>query len=503
MHRRVVERVVGAARRAESRPPARTPCRPGAAPPRGPAAPGKAPCPRDGRRCSWPASRPRPATYCNSFTDAVLTSTPTALTQLSTTWSSAFLSVGWCTSCWYWPTPIDLGSIFTSSASGSCSRRPIDTAPRTVTSWSGSSCARHLGRRVDRSARFVDHHDLDAAQAPLAGELAHEGLRLAPRGAVADGDGLDAMLLAQPLQRRRGLVDLLVGLGRVDDVVRLQIALAVDHRDLAAGAEPGIDRQHPLAAERRLQEQRAQVVGEHLDRLGVGALLEHQPHVDLDRGLEQALVGIGDRQVELARERRLGRHDHLVARQILGRVAVDLQRHAQKALGLAAPQGQQAVRRQRLGFLAKVEVVLELCALLLLARQHGADDDAPFERLLAQGGPHLGALGHHLGHDVARARPGRLDVGHLLGRIDERRRQLLARLGEQLLRQDLSASGSSPRSRAMVARVRRFGLYGRYRSSSSVFDSVATILASSAAVSLPCFPISPSTVCLRASSSPR
>ncbi len=48
-------------------------------------------------------------------------------------------SGAWLTSCWYWPTPMDLGSIFTSSASGSCSRRPIETAPRTVTSWSGNS----------------------------------------------------------------------------------------------------------------------------------------------------------------------------------------------------------------------------------------------------------------------------------------------------------------------------------------------------------------------------
>ena len=34
---------------------------------------------------------------------------------------------------------MDLGSILTSSASGSCSRRAIDTAPRIETSRSGSS----------------------------------------------------------------------------------------------------------------------------------------------------------------------------------------------------------------------------------------------------------------------------------------------------------------------------------------------------------------------------
>jgi hypothetical protein len=35
---------------------------------------------------------------------------------------------------------MDFGSILTSSASGSCSRRAIETAPRIVTSRSGSSC---------------------------------------------------------------------------------------------------------------------------------------------------------------------------------------------------------------------------------------------------------------------------------------------------------------------------------------------------------------------------
>jgi hypothetical protein len=68
-----------------------------------------------------------------------LSSTPTWFTQLSTTSSSLSTSIGACTSCWYCPTPIDFGSIFTSSASGSCSRRAIDTAPRTETSSFGNS----------------------------------------------------------------------------------------------------------------------------------------------------------------------------------------------------------------------------------------------------------------------------------------------------------------------------------------------------------------------------
>ncbi len=80
-----------------------------------------------------------PDTRASSGADAVFTSTPTAFTQSSTTASSERASWVWDTSCWYWPTPIDFGSIFTSSASGSCRRRAIETAPRSDTSSSGSS----------------------------------------------------------------------------------------------------------------------------------------------------------------------------------------------------------------------------------------------------------------------------------------------------------------------------------------------------------------------------
>ena len=81
----------------------------------------------------------KPDTRDSSGADAVFRSTPTLLTQSSTTASSVRASALWLTSCWYWPTPMLFGSIFTSSASGSCSRRAMLTAPRRLTSSSGSS----------------------------------------------------------------------------------------------------------------------------------------------------------------------------------------------------------------------------------------------------------------------------------------------------------------------------------------------------------------------------
>ena len=80
-----------------------------------------------------------PETRASSGRLAVLTSTPTAFTASSTTASSERSSLVPVTSCWYWPTPMDFGSILTSSARGSCSRRAMETAPRSDTSRSGSS----------------------------------------------------------------------------------------------------------------------------------------------------------------------------------------------------------------------------------------------------------------------------------------------------------------------------------------------------------------------------
>ncbi len=80
-----------------------------------------------------------PDTRASSGTDAVFTSTPTPFTQSSTTASSERDSLVSARSCWYWPTPIDFGSILTSSASGSWRRRAMETAPRSDTSMPGSS----------------------------------------------------------------------------------------------------------------------------------------------------------------------------------------------------------------------------------------------------------------------------------------------------------------------------------------------------------------------------
>ena len=81
-----------------------------------------------------------PEIYFNIEGDAVLILTPTLFTHFVTVKSKDSLSFFWDTSCWYWPTPIDLGSILTSSLSGSWSLLAIDIALLFSTVKSGNSC---------------------------------------------------------------------------------------------------------------------------------------------------------------------------------------------------------------------------------------------------------------------------------------------------------------------------------------------------------------------------
>ena len=71
--------------------------------------------------------------------EAVFIFTPTLFTTLSTVKSRASLSSFCFTSCWYSPTPIDFGSILTSSDKGSWSLLPMEIALLSETFRFGNS----------------------------------------------------------------------------------------------------------------------------------------------------------------------------------------------------------------------------------------------------------------------------------------------------------------------------------------------------------------------------
>jgi hypothetical protein len=150
-------------------------------------------------------------------------------------------------------------------------------------------------------------------------------------------------------------------------------------------------------------------------------------------------------------------HVGLQARQ--QRVGVHLQLQAQHALRLAAPDGQEAVRRDVLRGLAVVVVVLELGALGLLALHHAGGHVALVGERVAQQGAHVGVVGHHLGHDVTGALQGLFGAGHfLLGGHEGLRlvqRAAVERLGQDAQRQRLEAlllGDGGPRAALLLVR---------------------------------------------------
>ena len=107
--------------------------------------------------------------------------------------------------------------------------------------------------------------------------------------------------------------------------------------------------------------------------------------------------------------------------------------------------------------LAPVEVVFELRPLLFLAGDDLGADHAFGDVELAQARARRGIVAHPLGEDVARAGEGRGGIGHFLRGIDDRRAAAAGGSSAGSCAQSSSASGSRPRSRAMIARVRFFG----------------------------------------------
>ena len=118
----------------------------------------------------------------------------------------------------------------------------------------GKLLARHLRRRVDRRARLVDHDDLDARRSrPACASLRTKVSVSRPAVPLPMATASMRCCLHSRSSVAAASSTLRSDCVGIDDVVGLQIALVVDDRDLAAGAKAGIDRQHALAAERRLQ----------------------------------------------------------------------------------------------------------------------------------------------------------------------------------------------------------------------------------------------------------
>ena len=197
-----------------------------------------------------------------------------------------------------------------------------------------------------------------------------------------------------------------------------ELAAGVEHGDLAAALEPGIDGHDDLLGDRRLEEQAAQVSGEDLDGVLLGGLGEVATDLALHAGEDQPVEGVdggGMEEVvlrmaferELAEEHRL----HVGPR--------DLELDLQRAFLVAAVDRQHAVRRDLRDRLGVVEIIAVLEALALGDLALAGDDLAGPPDDLADRVADGGHLADGLGEDVADALEDLLDgVDPLLG-VDE------------------------------------------------------------------------------------
>ena len=199
---------------------------------------------------------------------------------------------------------------------------------------------------------------------------------------------------------------LLVAADDVNHVVLQQRAEFVERRQLAAVLEAGVDGQHALAGERRLQQQVPQVAGEDFDGVRLGLFGQLAAGFALQARQHQPGERVAHAAGEKILVRMLGRHQQL-DRQLLDRGFVGFDLDAEHLGPLAAIDRQHAMRRNVVERLAEVEVVVELVILLLVVVDLGADQLAGLAIDLADALPQLGPFAELLGQDVARARTAR------------------------------------------------------------------------------------------------
>ena len=203
------------------------------------------------------------------------------------------------------------GSILTSSLSGSSSRRPMETAPRSVASYSGQLFAAQLAGGIDACAGLVDDHVGDALLFHFAAEqFGEELLGLAAGGAVADGHDGQLVLANESDSLLLGFFfPLGLAANEHDHVVTEQVAELVERSQLAAALEAGIDGQHAAVVDRRLQEQIAKIAGEDADGMGFGAIGQLAAGLALQRRQDEAIEGVARRAAKEVGVRMAGRHE--------------------------------------------------------------------------------------------------------------------------------------------------------------------------------------------------
>ena len=252
-------------------------------------------------------------------------------------------------------------------------------------------------------------------------------------------------------------------LQRVDRLGRQHLAGGIDHRDLAAGADAGVQPHHDAGAGGRGQQQVPQVLGEHLDRDLLGGFAQTTEQITFEAQAQLDLPAPGDaladqvvgRPLRVAptqvhRDAALGQRDRRRGlarggRRHRSRRVIEHQLRVQQFERAAAKHRQRAVRRHGADRLGVVEVVAEFRRVRVvgvLAVEQLALEQALGPQPLAQLADQHRILGPALGQDVAHPVEHGRRVGETTVGVDEGGGLgwgIERRVGEQPVRQRLQA----------------------------------------------------------------
>ena len=168
---------------------------------------------------------------------------------------------------------------------------------------------------------------------------------------------------------------------RVDDHGLQHLASCIHHGTLHAIAVPRIQPQGGPLTGRSGQQHITQVLGKHLQRACLGFLLQPHPHIQprghIELGAPAPAHGVVKPGVSSINTCTI-RDKPLIECVIPG-----IEMQVQHAFLFSAQQSQNAVRRQRLKGLRKLEIILELSAFLFLTFRDGGGHAAATQHFLA------------------------------------------------------------------------------------------------------------------------
>ena len=161
----------------------------------------------------------------------------------------------------------------------------------------------NLRGRIDGCAILADGKDLWLRQfvflpgidiITTSQDVFDEIIGLTTGGAVADGDGLNLILLNHLLNSDGRLSPFVNGRMGEYGIMMEQIALCIETDNFAAGSEAGVDAHDTLLAQGSTKEQLAQVLGKHTDGFFVSPFFAQSSELRLDGRFQQTFIAIVD-----------------------------------------------------------------------------------------------------------------------------------------------------------------------------------------------------------------